>query len=373
MKRLGYLVNPWAGIGGRVALKGSDGSAIVERALELGAKRLSPKRATEALEKLVPFIDAIELITCPGEMGECEAKDCGFSPTIIGEDLQRRTTADDTRRAAKEMLRLGVDLILFAGGDGTARDIYDAIGTGIPIVGIPTGVKMHSAVFSVSPAAAGDLAALYLMGKIIRTAELEVMDIDEDAFRTGVLQAELHGFLKVPDAPQFTQGAKGGATALDDNFYMRGIARRVVQEMEQGTLYIIGSGTTCRAVTECLELPKTLLGVDVVLDKKLVASDVTEKQLLDHINSNPKNAIIIVTPIGGQGYIFGRGNQQLSAEVIRMVGPDKVKIIATPAKIHSVPNQRLRVDTGDPEIDQALRGPRRILTGAYDIALLEIV
>jgi predicted polyphosphate/ATP-dependent NAD kinase len=143
--------------------------------------------------------------------------------------------------------------------------------------------------------------------------------------------------------------------------------------MEQGTLYIIGSGTTCRAVTECLELPKTLLGVDVVLDKKLVASDVTEKQLLDHINSNPKNAIIIVTPIGGQGYIFGRGNQQLSAEVIRMVGPDKVKIIATPAKIHSVPNQRLRVDTGDPEIDQALRGPRRILTGAYDIALLEIV
>lgn len=371
MKKLGYIVNPLAGIGGRVALKGSDGADIVKKALELGAVRSSPKRATDALQKLVPFMKDIELITYPGEMGEYEAITCGFNPTIIGEKHEGWTTAADTKKAAKEMLRLGVDLILFAGGDGTARDIYNAIDTKIPTVGIPTGVKMHSAVFSVSPAAAGDLAAMYLMGKITRIAELEVMDIDEDAFRNGVLRAKLHGFLKVPDEPQFTQGAKGGGPSLDDKFYMRGIAKRVVQDMEPGILYIMGSGTTCRAVMEHLELPKTLLGVDVVLNKKLIASDVTERQLLDLIDS--KKNMIIVTPIGGQGYIFGRGNQQLSADVIRKVGPDNVKVIATPAKIHSVPNQQLRVDTGVPEIDQALRGPRRVLTGAFDIAVLEIV
>jgi predicted polyphosphate/ATP-dependent NAD kinase len=369
VKKLGFIVNPLAGLGGSVALKGSDG--VAEKALALGAVPHSAKRAKEALERLLPIKDQIELVTYPFEMGEIEAREVGFEPKVIGHIDRSHTTAEDTKRAAKEMRAENPDLILFAGGDGTARDIHDSVDPSIPVIGIPTGCKIHSAVYAATPPAAGELAKLFLTGDITKTAELEVMDIDEEAFRQGVVRAALYGYLKVPNDRRFTQGAKAGAAAASDEFFTHAIADRIVTDMKSGVIYIIGSGTTTRAIMENLSLPNTLLGIDVVLDKKLVANDVTEKELLDLLDG--RKAEIIVTPIGGQGYIFGRGNQQISAEVIRRVGPDNVKVIATANKIHTLPDQKMRVDTDDEEIDEELRGHRRVQTSFSEILILEVL
>jgi predicted polyphosphate/ATP-dependent NAD kinase len=371
VKKLGLIVNPLAGIGGRVALKGSDGEDVVHRALELGAVPLSPQRSIEALHRLSPIRDQFELVTYPYEMGQIEAKECDFNPKVLGHIERDHTTAEDTKRAAKEMRAEGPDLILFAGGDGTARDIYDSVDPSIPVIGIPTGCKIHSGVYAATPAAAGELAMLYLTGAIAKTTELEVMDIDEVAFRSGVVRARLYGYLKVPNDRRFTQGAKAGAAAGSDEYFTHAIADRIVSAMKPGRLYVIGSGTTTRAIMEELRLPNTLLGIDVVLDKKLVASDVTEKQLLELVDG--REAEIIVTPIGGQGYIFGRGNQQLSPEVIKAVGPENIRVIATANKIHTLPDQKMRVDTGDQEVDQMLRGHRRVMTSYSELIVLEVI
>lgn len=370
MKKLGFIVNPYAGIGGSVALKGSDGDEIVEKALSLGAVQKAPERAKIALKELLAIKDEFEMITCPGDMGENEAKEMGIDAEVIGAAHDGRTKAEDTYAAAKAMGERNVDLILFAGGDGTARDIYDTIGTAIPVVGIPAGTKMHSGIYAASPVAAGKLCSMYLTGIIGRTTELEVMDIDEEAFREGQVKAKLYGALKVPNAPNLTQGMKSGGHAKDESIYLDGIAEAVVSSMEDDVLYIIGSGTTCKPIMDRLGLEDTLLGVDVVCNKKLVASDVTEKQLKELIEG--RKAIIYVTPIGGQGYIFGRGNQQLSGDVIRIVGVENVKIVATPTKLQSLPNHQMRVDTGDVEVDEMLKGPKRVISSKSEISILDI-
>jgi predicted polyphosphate/ATP-dependent NAD kinase len=270
------------------------------------------------------------------------------------------------------MLELGVDLLLFAGGDGTARDIHDVIGDRLAVVGIPTGCKIHSGVFAAHPRAAGELARMFLEGAVTRTGEIEVMDIDEDAFRAGELRARLYGYLRVPVEPRLTQGAKAGARGRSEEAAVAAIAERIVEEMRAGRMYIIGSGTTTRAVMKRLGLPDTLLGVDVVLDGSLVAADANEARLLTLLGETHE-AEIVVSPIGGQGFIFGRGNQQLSPEVIRAVGGENVRVIATPGKLLSLPFHRMRVDTGDSEMDEMLRGHRRVVTSYRESAMVEVV
>jgi predicted polyphosphate/ATP-dependent NAD kinase len=360
-KRLGLIVNPVAGLGGRVGLKGSDGAEIQKRALELGAMPQAQNRAIEALERIKP-VDGLEVITYPSEMGEDAARACGFEPKVIGSIRPGKTTAEDTMNAAREMLRLDVDLLLFAGGDGTARDIYNAISDSLPVLGIPAGVKIHSAVFGTNPRSAGDLAASYLQGKVSTLREAEVMDIDEEAVRRGVVSARLYGYLKVPFQRRLLQGLKAPSSPGEEAA-MAAIAADVVDNMEPGCLYIIGPGTTTRAITARLGLAKTLIGVDVVADGKLVAADVNESQLLELLKG--RKAKIIVTPIGGQGYIFGRGNQQISPEVIKRVGKDNIIVVSTVGKIHSLGGRPLLVDTGDREVDEMLSGYIRVVTG-YD-------
>lgn len=394
VKRLGFIVNPLAGIGGRVGLKGSDGEETVRRAFELGAVCLSPRRAGEALAGLGPPAADLELLTYPGPMGEEEAAAAGFAPTVLGAVDPERTTSADTRRAAAEMLERGVDLLFFAGGDGTARDIHDVVGDRVPVVGIPSGCKIHSGVFAAHPSAAGELARLFLEGRVTRTHELEVMDIDEEAFRHDELRARLYGYLRVPHEPRLTQGSKAGGRGLSEEAAVDSIAERVVEEMRPGVLYLIGSGTTTRGVMRRLDLPHTLLGVDVVLDGVLVATDAAERDLLGLFDATAagrasegaarasdaagdlgggRDAAIVVTPVGGQGFIFGRGNQQLSPEVIRQVGVENVLVLATPAKLAGLPFQRMRVDTGDGEVDAALRGPRRVVTGYRESAVVVVL
>ncbi len=361
MKRLGLIVNPIAGMGGRVGLKGTDGPEILAKARGLGAVPEAPGRAVEALTRLLLPDRKVSVLTYPGEMGEEEAKAAGFSPEVIGSVTAGRTSGEDTERAAREMAALGVDLILFAGGDGTARNICNAVGAGLPVVGVPAGVKIHSAVYATTPRAAGDLAALFLEGRVSRTREAEVMDIDEDAFREGRISARLHGYLKVPFQVGLVQGLKAGSRGGEESA-LGGIAFEVVGRMADGALYLVGPGTTTRPILGRLGLPKTLLGVDAVRDGRLVAADASERTILSLLESGPA-ARIVVTPIGGQGHILGRGNQQFSPRVIRQVGKDGIIVVATAGKMATLRGCPLLVDTGDAKLDDQLRGYVRVITG----------
>jgi predicted polyphosphate/ATP-dependent NAD kinase len=358
-KRLGLIVNPVAGIGGRVGLKGSDGAEIQKKALELGAVPQSLNRAIETLER-IKSVDDLEIVTYPGEMGEDAARACGFKPVVIGSIEPGETTAENTRNAAREMLRLGVNLLLFAGGDGTAKDVYNAVGERLPVLGIPAGVKIHSAVYATNPSGAGDLAGVVLQGKVSAFREAEVMDVDEDAFRRGIVSAKLYGYLKVPFRRRLLQGRKSPSKP-GEQAAMAAIAADVVSKMEDGWLYVIGPGTTTRAITSHLGLDKTLIGVDVVAEGELLAADVNESQLLELLEGH--KAKIVVTPIGGQGYIFGRGNQQISPKVIAKVGRENIVVVSTIGKIHSLSGRPLLVDTGDREVDEMLGGHVRVVTG----------
>ncbi|MGB9723116.1 MAG: ATP-NAD kinase family protein [Chloroflexia bacterium] len=356
-KRLGLIINPVAGLGGRVGLKGSDGEEVQRLARKLGAVPLAGQRAAEALAQIPP--EAVELLTCPGEMGEEVARARGFRPTVLGRIEPGRTTAADTRRAAQEMRREGVHLLLFAGGDGTARDIHDAVGDTLPVLGIPAGVKIHSAAFGTNPRHSGELALLFLQGRA-GLGEAEVMDIDEEALRQGRVSARLYGYLRIPIHPRLVQSLKV-PSGPGEGEAMRAIAADVVEGMEEGVLYILGPGTTTRAIAEWLDLPKTLIGVDVVRNRRLVALDANEARLLSLLEGG--RARIVVTPVGGQGYILGRGNQQLSPAVLRRVGKENLLVVSTPRKIQALGGRPLLVDTGDPDLDRIFSGYVRVITG----------
>ena len=346
-----------------MGLKGSDGVEIQQKALELGAVPQSEIRTIQALERLKPLKEELQIVTYPGEMGGHAAAECGFQTRVIGAIEAGSTTAADTRNAAQEMRRVGVDLLLFSGGDGTARDIYDAVGDGMPVLGMPAGVKIHSAVYATSPRAAGDLAVSFLSGGILSLREAEVMDVDEDAIREGMVSARLYGYLRIPFHRSLIQGAKA-ASSLTESASMKAIASHVVERMDQDCLYILGPGTTTRAIAAELGLPKTLIGVDVVLRAKVLAADVNEAQLLQLLEG--RKAKIVVTPIGGQGYLFGRGNQQLSHEVISKVGKDNIIVVSTVGKINSLRGRSFLVDIGDQGVDVMLCGHVRVVTGYHE-------
>jgi predicted polyphosphate/ATP-dependent NAD kinase len=357
---LGFIVNPVAGLGGRVGLKGSDGLIIQQQARKLGAVPEALDRAAEALRMLKKSASDLEkIVTYPGEMGENVAVRCGFSPIIIGDICQGKTTAADTRRAAHEMLTLGVDLILFAGGDGTARDICEAVGDTIPVIGIPAGVKLHSAVFGVNPVRTGELAAQFLRDEIHILRNAEVMDIDEVAYRQGFVSPRLFGYLRIPYQRRLVQARKS-PNPVSEEATLRAIALDVIDHMDEN-YYIVGPGTTTRPILTNLGLSKTLIGVDVVCGRKLVIADANETSLLELLENHA--AKVVVTPIGGQGFIFGRGNQQISPKVLRKIGLDNIIVISTPEKILSLGGRPLLVDTGDYEIDKALSRHIKIVTG----------
>jgi len=364
-KKLGLIVNPFAGMGGRVGLKGSDGKETIRRAIELGAKPEAPGRAVEALKALGDLLGQIELVTYPHEMGEAEARQAGLSPTVLGSIAQGETTPEDTERAARELLAYGVDLLLFVGGDGTARNVCSAIGQNLPALGVPAGVKIHSAVYATTPRSAGDLARLVLEERVGRMQDAEVMDIDEEAFRQGRVSATLYGYLRVPADQTHVQNMKSGR-APGDEAAVGAIAEHIVEDMEENPdrLYVLGPGTTTKAIKDRLAIPGTLLGVDVVRDQKLLAADVGEQRLLELLSGHP--ATVVVTIIGGQGYIFGRGNQQLSPRVLAAVGLENIVVVATRDKLIGLRGAPLLVDTGDPETDRRLGGYRRVVTGYHD-------
>ncbi len=347
---IGLIVNPIAGMGGAVGLKGTDGKAVLEKAISLGANPIAPNRAASFMSELNPGEEGIRIFVGAGKMGEEVVKKGGFQHAAFGKK-KHETTSEDTKAIARKMVEEDVDLLVFCGGDGTARNILEAIGTNIPVLGVPTGVKMHSSVFAVTSKAAATIALKFVRGELL-LGETEVMDVDEKAFRAGFVSAQLYGYAISPYEPHLIQGAKMSSPKTELEIRNQAaIALYVIENMKTDVNYIIGPGTTTRTIGDLLDAKKTLLGVDIFCNKKMVAKDVNEKQILEKIRGKP--AKIIVTPIGGQGFVFGRGNQQISPRVIRAVGLENIVVVATENKLRSL--KSLRVDTGDQNLDFEIR------------------
>jgi predicted polyphosphate/ATP-dependent NAD kinase len=360
---MGLIVNPLAGIGGRVGLKGSDGLQIQQKALALGAVPEAHSRALRALLALKPLQPRLEVLCAPAEMGENAARQCGFILSVLGEAKIGVTTAEDTCAAAHLIRQAGVDLLLFAGGDGTARDIYRAVGNELPVLGIPAGVKIHSPVFATNPHTAGEIALAFLQGNNCRLHEAEVIDLDEDAYRAGIVATRLFGVLSIPYQRNLLQNAKV-PSPMSESVAAEAIAWEVVESMQAGWLYVLGPGTTTRAVANRLGMSKTLVGVDVISRERLVASDANEDLLLELAERQP--ARIIVTPTGGQGYLFGRGNQPISPRLIQKLGKANIQVISTIDKLNRLGGRPLLVDSGDPAVDALLSGHIQVVTGYHE-------
>ncbi len=364
--KLGVIVNPVAGMGGAVGLKGTDGPQILEEARRRGAVPRSPERAMRALKKLLFLRESLEIFTCPGAMGEEELRKCGFVPQVFhggawgNSEAEAGFSREHTLRGARRMRDMGVDLLLFAGGDGTARDICEALGESLPVLGIPAGVKIHSPVYATSPESAGELAASYLSGSRIPEKIAEVRDIDEEAFRRGKVQTRLYGYLRIPFERRRVQGLKSGSP-VSDKVAQEAIGAAVAEGMEPGICYVLGPGTTIREVAKALGLPKSLLGVDLVRDGKLLGKDLGAEELQALAEENPVR--VVVTPIGGQGYILGRGNQQIGPGILRRCGRKGLMVLCAPEKLRALEGEPLRVDTGDPELDREFEGYVRVRTG----------
>ena len=381
MFRIGLIVNPIAGIGGAVGLKGSDGLEILNQARQRGGLIQAPRRTEEFLTELLSIKDDIKIFTLKGVMGGNSVLKEGFNIEFLIIDGIPTTTklfetnSSFTKAAAKKMKELNLDLLIFVGGDGTARDILEAVGSEISCLGIPSGVKITSSVFAVNPKAAAKLLIEYYNGHS-HLRESEVMDIDESAFRDNRVISKLYGYLSTPYLPTLSQPSKMASpqTLEEKNNQMR-IADWIIKQMDNSGkdnyYYLLGPGTTVRAIAEVLNQKKTLVGVDLFFNKKCIDMDLNEQQILENIKN--KQVKLIVTPIGAQGFVFGRGNLQLSPKVLLEIGLENIIIVATKFKISSLPNGKLRIDSRDPSFDKKFSGLHRVLADFGEINIIEVI
>ncbi|MFD6698526.1 MULTISPECIES: ATP-NAD kinase family protein [unclassified Microbacterium] len=418
---IGLVVNPVAGVGGPAGLAGSDGAAVQARAAEHGSVPRAGVRAAQALAVVARSHPGERILTAAGAMGEAAVSAAGLEPVVVFAPSSEATAPDDTAAAVAAVAAAGASLVLVAGGDGTLRDAVRGLGAGDPgsgspgsgspdgvwgaptplgapyagdhghgppqnagarperaepaVLGIPAGVKMYSPVFAVSPVAAGALAADWLGPDPVPTAEREVLDVDEAALRRARVEPVLYGTLRVPQRLGRTQARKAPMPASEEAA-VAAAARAAVAAMRPGVRYLLGPGGTTARIAAELGVAKTPLGVDVVLDGRLVAAGADEHRLLEEAAAGPAQAV--VTVIGGQGFLLGRGNQQLSARVIRALGPDPLLVVAPEQKLVDLGGRPLLVDTGDPEVDASLVGHLRVLTGAsatafYAVAAPEVL
>lgn len=370
--KLGFIVNPIAGMGGRVGLKGTDG--VLREAIARGAKPVAPKRAREFLQKLKETITEMpmEILTCPGLMGEEEAKKASLQVQVLPMKIGEKTTAEDTKTAVKLITNVKVDLMVFVGGDGTAKDIFDAMQScgEIPVLGVPSGVKMYSGVFAVNLSDAVDVVLAFAQNQAEIT-EFEIMDADETAIRSDAFEVKLHGFLKAPFLPMRIQGSKQvSPETVDEKENQTAIARFIIEEMQPEAVYILGPGTTVKRIAELLGVKKTVLGVDVYKNCRIIL-DVNEKKILAEVE-NWQNTWIILSPIGRQGILFGRGNQQISPAIIKRVGKQRIIVVATKGKLQGIDGGVLRVDIGDTEADNLLGGYIKVVTDYREWRLMPV-
>lgn len=367
--RIGLIVNPIAGMGGFVGFKGTDGPGTAAKALRMGARPTAAGRTKRAMLVLKSSDADCEFVTPDGIMGgdilqELEVEHEAFP-------FADEPSARATKAAADECRGRNADVIVFGGGDGTARDLAQVVGLNTPLLGIPCGVKMHSGVFAVTPEAAGRLLA-----DIARPdagtpefREAEIMDADEASILEGRLSARLFGYALAPVQRHRIQNRKS-SPRISDEAMLDALGEEVASEFRAGVLYFIGPGTTAKKPMEALGLEGALLGVDAVRDGRLAAADMSGYEGLELLKDGPAHIVVGVT--GGQGFIFGRGNQQISPDAIRKCWPDETTILASAEKLMRLPSRALLADTGDPELDAALRGYKAVRTGPRRSTMMRI-
>ena len=356
--RLGLIINPLAGLGGPAALKGSDG--VAAEALARGSEPRASERTRLALQCLLPLRERLQFLTFPGAMGADLLRELGFAHQVLGSLNDAATSAEDTKQAVQRLQEAGCALILFAGGDGTARDVCSVVRDGQPVLGIPAGVKIHSGVYAISPSAAGELAARLVEGGLVRLASGEVRDLDESALREGRVSARWYGELTVPEEGHFMQQTKQAGMESEELVLLE-LADWLQDSMEDGVRYVFGPGSTLHGLAQNLGLETTLLGVDVIENGQVLAHDVTEAQLFELVEGHPSR--LLVTAIGGQGHILGRGNQQISPRVVRAIGLDHLRVVATKRKLGTLQGRPLLVDSGDPQLDDSFPAAVRVWAG----------
>jgi len=351
--RLGLLVNPDAGLGGRLGLKGSDGQA--EYARSQGAEDRAGPRVTDCLayfSKLHRDCSNIEWVTSKGRMGTDWMSDDLGAVEKIHESIGN-TSATDSSGLIANLLDSGIDLLLYGGGDGTTRDIVAALEShgrsDLPIIGVPCGVKMHSGCFASSPKAAAEVLSAWLNGDLL-IASTEVLDLDEELYREGKWVVRLYAEAMTPASPRWMQGTKQRVEASGEEEIVEGLADHIKELlMTEDRLIIWGSGGTLRTIGKIVGLKPTLLGIDASVGEKQVGVDLNEEQLLELLDTHNGPITLLLSPMGGQGFLIGRGNLQLSPAVLRHVGVNDVLGICTPAKLLTV--RRLRIETGDTNLD----------------------
>ncbi len=350
--KIGFLINPIAGMGGRVGLKGTD--EVYKKAKKLGAKEIAEKKAEETIKEFTENYDIdkkIEWYTCKGSMGYNILKKYNFKNIeILYEPNKKTTSPEDSKNACKNFLEKDVDLILFCGGDGTTRDIYNVVKDKIPLLGIPSGVKMHSGVFGINTRASAKMLYEFICGRLT-IGEAEIMDLDEKKYRKGEWNVKLFGITKGIVEPTYVQVGKASFQSVSDNTIKDELTEHIEDELKENKeyLYLFGSGGTIEYISKKLGIENTLLGIDAIYKNENIGTDLNEKEILNLIKKYPKIKVIL-SPIGAQGFILGRGNLQLSPEVIKKIDIDNIIVVSTPSKLKSTPV--LRVDTGDKELDK---------------------
>lgn len=349
MVRVGFLINPVAGLGGRVGLKGTD--QVFLEAVRRGAVPVAPAKARELLGLLraMPQARSIVWLTCSGPMGGESLTEAGF-PCEVVQECETPTSADDTKRSCESFLERDVDLIAFVGGDGTARDIASVVGGRVPIVGVPSGVKMHSAVFGLHPASVASIFADYVDGNTA-TVEAEILDVDEGRYRQGEWAVRVHATVKTIHEPTLIQTGKMMFEPLPDEASRDGIVEHMIEEMEDNpdTLYLLGPGGTVHHLKEKLGLGGAPLGIDAVRGKRLVGADLNEEGILRVMEGHPHTKLVL-SPVGAQGFLLGRGNLEITPRILERIGLGNLVVVATPDKLRHTPV--LRVDTGDSSLDR---------------------
>lgn len=367
--RLGLIVNPIAGMGGSVGLKGTDGE-LAAAARELGAAPVASERAQKALSQLGGFGGSLSVLTCAGDMGADAAASAGLEPRVLVASAGRGTSAADTRAGAMAMVGCDPDLLLFVGGDGTARDVLEVVGRRVPVLGVPSGVKMHSAVFAAGARAAGEIAARFLRARDRRSLLGDAEVLDRDVNGTGEASPRLYGVMRTPRSGFLVPGAKA-ASPVSERAALDAAVARVVARMDDSRISLLGPGSTMQLAKRQIGFEGTLLGVDAVRDGSCLATDLGEREILRLLGGHGRGRIV-VSVVGGQGFLFGRGNQQLSPRVIRRVGKDNIVIVSSLEKLTALPWGCLLVDTGDEELDEELSGHLPVVVSGNRTAMMPI-
>jgi predicted polyphosphate/ATP-dependent NAD kinase len=291
-------------------------------------------------------------VTSDGRMGS-EWIPESISEIEFAHSSKGPTSANDTSDAISSLLNSGIDLLVYAGGDGTTRDIVSALSEAdspkLPVIGVPTGVKMHSGCFASSPKAAAEVLASWIGGDLL-IASTEVLDLDEDLYRQGKWVVRIYAEVMTPSSPRWMQGAKMRVEASGEDEIVEGIAEHIEETIvEDDRLVLWGSGGTLRSIGKIIGFKLTTLGIDATKGSQQVGTDINEREILEILDSHEGPVTLLLSPMGGQGFLIGRGNLQLSPNVLKRIGVDGVLGIVTPAKLLTL--RSLRIETGDEELD----------------------